>query len=265
KGGLRPRRRRRWKAGRPAHGHRERGASHRRGLREAEGRRDPCPRGEHAVLGDLQPAVGRVPRVRTSVVGDGAGRGGAGCDVRLARVGGPPRGDHRHDHLRCIGAHQGPPAALRLHHRARGGGGEGAARPKGGVRHAPDTERFQQGAVMNPLKALGEQGQSVWLDYMRRNLITTGELKKLIDNDGLKGLTSNPTIFQKAVEAGDDYDDLFREWAPKGASAGDVFETLAIRDIGDAAKTFRPVWEQTKHRDGYCSIEVTPTLAHDTQ
>ncbi|HEY1904515.1 MAG TPA: transaldolase [Myxococcaceae bacterium] len=118
---------------------------------------------------------------------------------------------------------------------------------------------------MNPLKALGEQGQSVWLDFMRRSLITTGELQRLIDADGLKGLTSNPTIFQKAVEGSEDYDDLFREWAPKGASAGDVFEVLAIRDIGDAARTFRPVFEQTRHRDGYCSIEVTPTLAHDTK
>src|SRR5262249_22429714 len=112
---------------------------------------------------------------------------------------------------------------------------------------------------------LGEQGQSVWLDFMRRSLITTGELQRYIDNDGLKGLTSNPTIFQKAVEGSEDYDDLFREWAPKGASAGDVFEALAIRDIGGAAKISRPVFEQPRHRDGYCSIEVTPTLAHDTK
>jgi len=118
---------------------------------------------------------------------------------------------------------------------------------------------------MNPLQQLAEQGQSVWLDFMRRSLVTTGELQRYIDNDGLKGLTSNPTIFQKAVEGSSDYDELFREWAPRGASAGDVFEVLAVRDIGDAARVFRPVWERTKHRDGYCSIEVTPTLAHDTQ
>jgi transaldolase/transaldolase/glucose-6-phosphate isomerase len=67
------------------------------------------------------------------------------------------------------------------------------------------------------------------------------------------------------VEAGDDYDEFFRQWASKGASAGDVFEALAIRDIGDAARVFRPVFDQTRHRDGYCSIEVTPTLAHDTK
>jgi transaldolase len=118
---------------------------------------------------------------------------------------------------------------------------------------------------MNPLLELGKLGQSVWLDYMRRSLITSGELKRLIDNDGVKGLTSNPTIFQKAVEGSEDYDDLFKEWAPRGASAGDVFETLAIRDIGDAARIFRPAWEQSRHRDGYCSIEVTPTLAHDAK
>jgi transaldolase len=118
---------------------------------------------------------------------------------------------------------------------------------------------------MNPLQELGKAGQSVWLDYMKRSLVTSGELKRLIDNDGIKGLTSNPTIFQKAVEGSEDYDDLFQEWAPRGASAGDVFEALAIRDIGDAARVFRPVWEQTRHGDGYCSIEVTPTLAHDAK
>jgi len=118
---------------------------------------------------------------------------------------------------------------------------------------------------MNPLQQLAQEGQSIWLDFMRRSLVTTGDLQRLIDNDDLKGLTSNPTIFQKAVEGSEDYDDLFQEWAPRGASAGDVFEALAVRDIGDAARIFRPVWEKTRHRDGYCSIEVTPTLAHDAQ
>src|SRR5215469_14460822 len=139
-----------------------------------------------------------------------------------------------------------------MQHRAGAGGRSGERDPRCPLLtgETPHTAAGQ-GAVMNPLKALGEQGQSVWLDYMRRNLVTSGELKRLIENDGVKGLTSNPTIFQ--------------EGAPRGASAGDVFEALAIRDIGDAARTFRPVWEQTKHRDGYCSIEVTPTLAHDAK
>jgi transaldolase len=118
---------------------------------------------------------------------------------------------------------------------------------------------------MNPLQQLAKLGQSIWLDYMRRDLVTTGELQKLIREDGLKGLTSNPTIFQKAVEGSRDYDDLFSEWAPRKASAGEVFEALAVRDIRDASRIFRPVWEETRRRDGFCSIEVSPTLAHDTE
>ena len=89
---------------------------------------------------------------------------------------------------------------------------------------------------MNPLQQLAKQGQSIWLDFMRRSLVTTGELQRLIENDGLKGLTSNPTIFQKAVEGSEDYDDLFAEWAPRECGAGEVFEALAVRDIGDAAR-----------------------------
>jgi transaldolase len=118
---------------------------------------------------------------------------------------------------------------------------------------------------MNPLKALGELGQSIWLDNMQRKLVTTGELKRLIEEDGLKGLTSNPTIFQKAVEGSSDYDDIFAQWAGKGASASQVFDALSVRDIHDAAAIFRPVWGATRHRDGYCSLEVAPPFAHDTQ
>ncbi len=118
---------------------------------------------------------------------------------------------------------------------------------------------------MNPLRALEEQGQSIWLDNMRRGLVTSGALKKLIDEDGVKGLTSNPTIFQKAVEGSQDYDELFETWAPKRAKPGDVFEALAVRDIQDAAKLFRGVYDRTKGGDGFCSLEVSPTLAHDTE
>ena len=81
---------------------------------------------------------------------------------------------------------------------------------------------------MNPLKALSEQGQSVWLDFMRRSLVTTGELQRLIDNDGLKGLTSNPTIFQKAVEGSEDYDDLFAGVGAAGSVGG-----RGVRGAGD--------------------------------
>jgi transaldolase len=118
---------------------------------------------------------------------------------------------------------------------------------------------------MNRIKALGQAGQSVWLDFMQRSLVTKGELQRLIDNDGIAGLTSNPTIFQKAVEGSQDYDDLFAKMAPEGKTAAQVYDALTLRDIQDAARVFRPVWDSTAHRDGYCSLEVSPKLAHDTK
>jgi transaldolase/glucose-6-phosphate isomerase len=118
---------------------------------------------------------------------------------------------------------------------------------------------------MNPLKTLQEYGQSVWLDYIRRNLITTGELKRLIDEDGLRGITSNPAIFEKAIAGSTDYEDLLKELSSKDLDSKSIFEHLAIRDIQDAADMLRPVYEQTKRRDGYVSLEVSPTLANDTQ
>jgi transaldolase len=118
---------------------------------------------------------------------------------------------------------------------------------------------------MKRIKALGQAGQSIWLDFMQRSLVTKGELQKLIENDGICGLTSNPTIFQKAVEGSHDYDALFGQLAPEGKSVVQVYDALTLRDIQDAARVFRPVWEATSHRDGYCSLEVSPKMAHDTQ
>jgi transaldolase len=118
---------------------------------------------------------------------------------------------------------------------------------------------------MNRIKALGQAGQSIWLDFMQRSLVTKGELQRLIENDGIAGLTSNPTIFQKAVEASQDYDDLFTRMAPEGKTVAQVYDALTLRDIQDAARIFRPVWESTQHRDGYCSLEVSPKLARDTK
>ena len=116
----------------------------------------------------------------------------------------------------------------------------------------------------NPLKELLKFGQSVWLDYIRRDLLTSGELKRLIDEDGLRGMTSNPTIFEKAITGGKLYDDLLNSLRPHtDLDAKGRFEVLAIRDIQDAADMFRPVYESTKRRDGYVSIEVSPYLARD--
>src|SRR5919109_5209613 len=120
---------------------------------------------------------------------------------------------------------------------------------------------------MNPLKELLEQGQSVWLDYIRRNLIISGELKKLVDEDGIRGVTSNPTIFEKAIAHSTDYDDAFGAVLAQDPDAepGRIYEPLAIEDIQMAADVLRPVYDETGGADGFVSFEVSPHLAHDTQ
>jgi len=119
---------------------------------------------------------------------------------------------------------------------------------------------------VNHLKDLQKYGQSVWLDYIRRNLITSGDLQRLIDEDGLRGITSNPSIFEKAIADSNDYDDLLKSLRSRtDLDAKGRFEILAIRDIQDAADMLRPVYDSTKRRDGYVSLEVSPYLARDTQ
>ncbi len=115
----------------------------------------------------------------------------------------------------------------------------------------------------NPLKQLAEHGQSPWLDYIRRDLFTTGELKRLIDEDGLKGMTSNPAIFEKAIGS-EHYKDSIAELAlEKGLSAVEIYEKIAIQDIRTAADALRGVYNETEMRDGYVSLEVSPALADD--
>ena len=117
---------------------------------------------------------------------------------------------------------------------------------------------------MNPLKTLDDQGQSVWLDFIQRKLLTEGELKRLVEEDGLKGVTSNPAIFEKAIADSDDYDDVIAR-AGGSADPKEVYEAIATRDIQDAADVLRPVYDRTERRDGYVSLEVSPYLAHDTE
>src|SRR5512138_2977245 len=117
----------------------------------------------------------------------------------------------------------------------------------------------------NPLKELNRYGQSVWLDYIRRSLILSGELRRLIDQDGLRGVTSNPSIFEKAITASSDYASELRALEGRGLEPGDVYERLAIRDIQDAADVLSPVYEQSQARDGFVSLEVSPYFAHDTE
>jgi transaldolase len=117
----------------------------------------------------------------------------------------------------------------------------------------------------NPLLDLQKQGQSIWLDYIRRDLLTSGELKRLINEDGLRGMTSNPSIFEKAISGSPDYAGQLDQLISQGLNAGDIFERIAVKDIQDAADILYPVYQSTNKRDGYVSIEVSPTLAHDTQ
>ena len=120
--------------------------------------------------------------------------------------------------------------------------------------------------VENHLKQLTRFGQSIWLDYIRRDLIASGELKRLIEQDGLGGMTSNPSIFEKAIAAGGEYADQLAELRQdKSLDAKAIYERLAIRDIQDAADVLRPVYDRTRKRDGYVSLEVAPFLANETQ
>ncbi|HMF51929.1 MAG TPA: bifunctional transaldolase/phosoglucose isomerase, partial [Candidatus Saccharimonadales bacterium] len=120
---------------------------------------------------------------------------------------------------------------------------------------------------MNPLKELEEKGQSIWLDFIRRNLLRSGELKRMVEEDGIRGVTSNPTIFEKAMAGSTDYDDELRRILaddPK-IDIGKLYETLAVEDIQEAADVLRPVFDDTHGDDGYVSLEVSPHLAHDTE
>jgi transaldolase len=117
----------------------------------------------------------------------------------------------------------------------------------------------------NPLLKLGAFGQSIWLDYIRRQMIDSGELQKLIDDDGLKGVTSNPAIFQKAIAGSRDYDGAIRTLTRAGASIDAIYQTLTVEDVGRAADLFRPRYDRVAGHDGFVSLEVNPHLAHDTQ
>jgi transaldolase len=116
----------------------------------------------------------------------------------------------------------------------------------------------------NPLTELGTLGQSIWLDYIRRDLMASGGLRRLIEEDGLRGMTSNPSIFEKAIADSHDYDEDIRAMALQGRGAEAIYETLSQRDVQSAADEFRPLYDSTDGKDGYVSLEVNPHLAHDT-
>ncbi|HET8798845.1 MAG TPA: bifunctional transaldolase/phosoglucose isomerase [Thermoanaerobaculia bacterium] len=118
--------------------------------------------------------------------------------------------------------------------------------------------------MTNPLAQLPKAGQSVWFDQMERRLVTSGKLARMIEEDDLRGLTSNPTIFEKAIGGSEDYDGQLRMLAAQGKSRDEIYDELVIEDIGNAADVFLPVYEKTNGEDGYVSLEVSPLLASDT-
>ena len=117
----------------------------------------------------------------------------------------------------------------------------------------------------NPLRKLQAFGQSVWLDYIRRDLIVSGELHRMLEADGLRGMTSNPSIFEQAVAGSNGYDQDIRTMARKGLGATKIYEALVLSDVQSAADEFRLVYNKTDGKDGYVSLEVNPHLAHDTK
>ncbi len=119
--------------------------------------------------------------------------------------------------------------------------------------------------VNERLAALTAAGTSPWLDQMRRSLATDGTLAQMVAEDSLRGLTSNPSIFEKAMLHSDDYDEAIAALRGQGLTADAAYERMAIEDLQLALDIFRPVWDATDHKDGYCSLEVAPGLAHDTE
>ena len=117
---------------------------------------------------------------------------------------------------------------------------------------------------MNPLIQLEALGQSIWLDYIRRDLIISGELQRMIKEDGLRGMTSNPAIFEKAIVTSHDYDEDIQHLALQGKDAQAIYEAISQQDVQQAADQFRALYDRTDGRDGYVSLEVNPRLAHDT-
>ena len=118
--------------------------------------------------------------------------------------------------------------------------------------------------MANQLRELAAAGQSIWLDNIRRSMFASGELQGLID-EGLRGMTSNPTIFEHAIGAGSDYDAQLQSLVGTESDPGKLFDALAIQDIRAACDAFRPVYDATNKLDGYVSLEVSPALAHDTE
>jgi transaldolase len=119
--------------------------------------------------------------------------------------------------------------------------------------------------MTNPLQEIKILGQSVWLDYIQRDTLENGEVARMIEKDGLAGMTSNPSIFEKAINEHDDYDEAISELTRSGISTKEIYETLTFEDVRHAADLFRPVYDKSNGHDGFVSLEISPHLAYDTE
>lgn len=117
----------------------------------------------------------------------------------------------------------------------------------------------------NPLRRLADFGQSIWLDDIRRQMIIGGELARLIEDDGLRGVTSDPAIFDKAIAGSHDYDGAIRVLSLEGNTAEEIYDHLAVEDVRNATDLFRKLYDESEGRHGFVSLEVSPRLAHDTE
>ena len=115
-----------------------------------------------------------------------------------------------------------------------------------------------------PLKKLESLGQSIWLDFISRGMLDSGDLRRLINEDGVSGVTSNPSIFEKAIAESSDYDDTIRSLALEEKSAAEIYEELVVEDIRRTADLLRPLYDRLEGRDGFVSLEVSPHLARDS-
>src|SRR5437660_2735655 len=119
--------------------------------------------------------------------------------------------------------------------------------------------------MSNHLVEVMKAGQSIWYDNIRRAMLTGGDLRKKIEEDDLRGVTSNPTIFEKAITGSGDYDEQMRQLVQSGKGVAEIYEELVVQDIGNAADILKPVYDKTDGIDGYISLEVNPGLAYKTQ
>src|SRR5581483_1616132 len=230
------------------------------GARGARRGRTAAGRGR-AGAGGVAPLLGAVRRATAGLPGRGApardpGPGGdrGGLAAGLAEVPGRGRPHAGDGGLRRLRAGRAAVPGVRLHAGARGGAGPAGV----------GTERMTAMAT-NPLVRLGELGQSPWLDFITRDLVASGELARLIAEDGLLGMTTNPTIFEKAIAGSALYDDDLRRLGAEGRAPAEIFEAIAVADVRAACDVFRATYERTGGRDGLVSIEVSPRLAHDTE